>query len=202
MSEPAPLAIAAAALAGFLLGSVPFGLILARMAGKGDLRRIGSGNIGATNALRAGGPLLGVATLLLDMGKGLAGVWLGQWLAGPPGALAGGLLAFLGHLFPPWLAFRGGKGVATMLGAAAGLLPLAALAFAGAWLAAVALSRISSVGALVASLVTPLAAWLLGAPAVAATLAAMAALLWWRHRANIARLRAGTEPRLGGHRRG
>ncbi|MFN3288664.1 MAG: glycerol-3-phosphate acyltransferase, partial [Sphingomonadaceae bacterium] len=170
-------------------------------AGKGDLRRVGSGNIGATNALRAGGPILGLATLLLDAGKGFATVWLGQSLAGPEGALLGGLAAFLGHLFSPFLGFRGGKGVATMLGVAAALVPYAGLAFAAVWIAAVALTRISSAGGLAASAAAPVVAWVLGEPWAALALAVMATLVWWRHRANIARLRAGTEPRLGGIRR-
>lgn len=197
-----PAALAAAALAAFLLGSVPFGLLLGFATGKGDLRRVGSGNIGATNALRAGGPWLGAATLLLDAGKGWAGVWLGHAIAGPQGALAGGLAAFLGHLFSPWLGFRGGKGVATMLGASAGLLPAAGLAFAAAWLAAVALTRQSSAGGLAAAVAAPVAAAALGPWPVAAGLALMALLVVWKHRANIARLRAGTEPRIGARQRG
>lgn len=195
------MGLAAAALAGFLLGAIPFGLLLGFAAGKGDLRRVGSGNIGATNALRAGGPVLGLATLLLDAGKGFGAVWLGHSLAGPDGALLGGLAAFLGHLSSPFLGFRGGKGVATMLGVAAALAPYAGLAFAAVWIAAVALTRISSVGGLAASAAAPVAAWALGEPWAALALAAMAALVWWRHRANIERLRAGTEPRLGGIRR-
>ena len=194
----AAASLAGAALAGFALGSVPFGLLLGFAAGKGDLRRVGSGNIGATNALRAGGPWLGAATLLLDAGKGWAGAWLGHAIAGPEGALAGGLAAFLGHLFPPWLGFRGGKGVATMLGVAAALLPYAGLAFAAAWLAVVAVTRISSAGGMAAALAAPVAAWALGAPQAALVLAVMAVLVLWKHRANIARLRAGTEPRIGG----
>jgi glycerol-3-phosphate acyltransferase PlsY len=197
----AALGLAAAALAGFLLGAIPFGLLLGFAAGKGDLRRVGSGNIGATNALRAGGPVLGLATLLLDAGKGFAAVWLGHSLAGPDGALLGGLAAFLGHLFSPFLGFRGGKGVATMLGVAVALAPHTGLAFAAVWIAAVALTRISSAGGLAASAAAPVAAWALGEPWAALALAAMAALVWWRHRANIERLRAGTEPRLGGIRR-
>lgn len=195
------MGLAGAALAGFLLGAIPFGLLLGFAAGKGDLRRVGSGNIGATNALRAGGPVLGLATLLLDAGKGFAAVWLGHLLAGPDGALLGGLAAFLGHLFSPFLGFRGGKGVATMLGVAAALVPYAGLAFAAIWIATVALTRISSAGGLAASAAAPVAAAVLGEPWAALALAAMAALVWWRHRANIERLRAGTEPRLGGIRR-
>lgn len=194
--------LGAAALLGFVLGSVPFGLLLARATGKGDLRRIGSGNIGATNALRAGGPWLGAATLLLDAGKGGAGVSLGQALAGSEGALAGALAAFLGHLFPPWLGFRGGKGVATMLGAAATLLPGAGLAFAAVWLGVVAATRLSSAGGMAAALAAPVVALALGHGPVAAVLAVMALLLLWKHRANLARLRAGTEPRIGTRGRG
>jgi glycerol-3-phosphate acyltransferase PlsY len=186
-----------AALAiGYLLGSIPFGLLLTRAAGLGDIRNIGSGNIGATNVLRTGNKGLAAATLLLDALKGTAAVFAG-WAIIPDAALAGGLGAFLGHLFPVWLGFRGGKGVATYLGVLAGLFWQVALIFAGVWLAAAALSRRSSVGALTASLVTPIALFLFGQAAIGWLFVALTVLLWWRHEENIRRLIAGTEGKIG-----
>ena len=187
--------------AGYLLGAIPFGLLLARITGKGDLRKLGSGNIGATNALRAGGPWLGAATLLLDALKGAAAVWIGGEI-GPAGALAGGAGAFTGHLMSVWLAFRGGKGVATMLGVTAATLLPAGAAAAGVWLLTAALLRYSSLAGMAASLAAPITAAALGRWLEAALFAAMAALLISRHRPNIARLRAGTEPRIGAGRKG
>src|SRR3954471_5723873 len=147
---------------GYLLGSIPFGLILTRMAGLGDVRAIGSGNIGATNVLRTGRKGLAAATLLLDALKGTAAVLLAQRLLGPEPALAAGLGAFLGHTFPVWLGFRGGKGVATYIGVLVALDWRAALVFALAWLGIAAASRYSSLSSLVASAITPLALWWLG----------------------------------------
>jgi len=182
--------------AGYLLGAVPFGLLLARAAGKGDLRAIGSGNIGATNALRAGGPSLGAATLLLDMGKGAGAVWLGAQI-GEGGALAAGAGAFIGHLMPVWLGFRGGKGVATMLGVSLAALLPAGIGFAVIWLLSAAALRYSSVAGMAAAVATPVIAVALGRWQEAALFGAMAVLLISRHRPNLARLRAGTEPRIG-----
>ena len=185
--------IALALVLGFALGSVPFGLLLTRAAGLGDIRRIGSGNIGATNVLRTGRRDLAAATLLLDGAKGAAAVLLArQW--GAPGALAG-LAAVLGHTLTPWLGFRGGKGVATGLGALLGIAWPLGVAACATWLTAAALWRVSSVAALAAFLMAPVAALTLSpypwpVPVIAAWVA-------WRHRANIARLRAGTDPRIG-----
>lgn len=194
-----------AALLGYLLGSIPFGLILTRAAGGPDVRTIGSGNIGATNVLRTGRKGLAAATLLLDMFKGTAAVLLVRHFAGEQAALAAGhfaahaagLGAFLGHLFPVWLRFKGGKGVATYIGLLIGLYWPAALIFCALWLAVAGLFRYSSLSALIASALTPLALWLLGQPAAAALFLVLTVLLWIMHRANISRLLAGTEGRIG-----
>lgn len=185
-----------------MLGAIPFGLILTRMMGAGDLRQIGSGNIGATNVLRTGRKGLAAATLLLDMGKGVVAVLLarmiwgegGGWHDAPVMAAAG---AMIGHCFPVWLRFRGGKGVATMLGVALGLAWPIGLISALVWAAAAKLSKISSVGGMSAAVAAPLAALVLGHAGMAPVLALLAALVVWRHRENIARLMAGTEPRVG-----
>lgn len=181
---------------GYLLGSVPFGLILTRQFDAGDLRQIGSGNIGATNVLRTGRKGLAAATLLLDAAKGFLAVWL-AWRWFPTVAPLAALGAVLGHCFPIWLKFNGGKGVATTLGVALGLAWPVGLAYALAWLAMLALTRISSLSGMVAAAAAPVAALVLGRPDLAGVLAAIAALVIWLHRANIARLRAGTEPRVG-----
>jgi glycerol-3-phosphate acyltransferase PlsY len=176
-----------AALLGYLLGSIPFGLLLTAAAGLGDIRAIGSGNIGATNVLRTGRRDLAAATLLFDGGKGVVAVLLGGPIAG--------LFAVLGHCLSPWLKFRGGKGVATGLGALIGIAwPLGAAACA-AWLAALAVTRISSAGALAAFAVAPVAAMLLHPYPIEVPLIAVWVIA--RHHANVARLRAGTEPRVG-----
>lgn len=185
------------ALAGYLLGSVPFGLLLTRAAGLGDIRRIGSGNIGATNVLRTGRRGLAAATLLLDGGKGAAAALVGAWLGGPVLGLAASGGAVLGHMFPPWLRFRGGKGVATGLGVLLAIAWWVGLLAGAVWLLAVALTRISAAGALVAFAAAPVFAALLARPAVTALAAAIAALVFVRHGANIRRLIAGTEPRIG-----
>lgn len=187
----------AALIGGYLLGAIPFGLLLARLAGKGDLRAQGSGNIGATNAMRAGGPWLGGSTLLLDAGKGAAAVLGAHALAGPGTALAAGLGAFLGHLFSVWLGFRGGKGVATMIGVTLAVLPLAGLIFLAAWAATAAITRISSASGLLGAASAPIAAAATGAMGPLGLFATMAALVALKHRTNIARLIAGTEPRIG-----
>jgi acyl phosphate:glycerol-3-phosphate acyltransferase len=182
---------------GYLFGSIPFGLVLTRLAGTKDLRSIGSGNIGATNVLRTGHKGLAAATLLLDMLKGTAAVVIAGYLDGPNAAMLAALGAFLGHLFPVWLKFRGGKGVAVYIGVLLGLFPLAALAFCLIWLATAVASRYSSLAALVASVITPILLWWLGQLALAALFAAMTVLLFYMHRENIKRLRAGTEGKIG-----
>ena len=181
---------------GYLCGSVPFGLILTRLTGAGDLRSIGSGNIGATNVLRTGRKGLAAATLLLDLAKGALAVVLVRhtW----PGAEAlGALGAVVGHCFPVWLRFRGGKGVATTMGVALALAWPIGLAYAVAWLGVLAASRISSLGGMSAAVIAPVAAYAFGYPQYGPVLVAIALLVVWLHRANIGRLRAGTEPRVG-----
>jgi len=186
----------AAFLIAYVLGSIPFGLLLTRLAGTEDLRSIGSGNIGATNVLRTGRKGLAAATLLLDLIKGLAAVWAaGHFFAGTEGLAA--LAAVIGHCFPVWLKFRGGKGVATTAGIAFGLGWPIGLAYALVWLGMLALTRISSLAGISAAVVLPLAASALGRIAIVPWLAAIAALVVFLHRANIARLRNGTEPRVG-----
>jgi glycerol-3-phosphate acyltransferase PlsY len=190
--------LAAVALLGYLLGSIPFGLLLTRAAGLGDIRQVGSGNIGATNVLRTGRKGLALATLLLDGAKGAAAVLVGLLLAGGWGIAVGGLAAVLGHLFPVWLKFRGGKGVATGFGVMIAASPVAGLAAGAVWIAVAAATRLSSAGALSAFVAAPLLAWALDAPPPVVALAAcVAVLVWVRHHANIRRLLAGTEPRIG-----
>ena len=185
-----------ALLGGYLFGSVPFGLLLAMAAGKGDIREIGSGNIGATNVLRTGSKGLAAATLLLDGGKGFLAVWL-AWRYLPDGAPLAALGAVLGHCFPVWLGFRGGKGVATALGACLGLAWPIGLAYAVVWLAMLAVTRISSVGGLSAVAAAPITAAATGRLELVPALSAIALIVVWLHRANIARLHAGTEPKVG-----
>jgi glycerol-3-phosphate acyltransferase PlsY len=197
MSDEANLLYMLAALVfGYLLGSIPFGLIFTRMAGLGDVRKIGSGNIGATNVLRTGRKGIAAATLLGDMLKGTAAVAIAA-LWGPQFAIVAGLGAFFGHLFPVWLGFKGGKGVATFIGVLIGLKPLAALIFALIWLGVAFSSRYSSLSALIASAATPIILWLLGEPGMAGLAIILAALLWWKHSQNISRLLAGTEGKIG-----
>lgn len=183
-------------VAGYLLGSVPFGLLLTRMFGAGDLRQIGSGNIGATNVLRTGRKGLAIATLLLDLLKGAAAVWL-AYSVSPTDAPLAGAAAVLGHLYPVWLQFKGGKGVATLMGVVVALSWPMGLVYAVVWLGALLALRISSLGGMLAALSVPVAAWLLGRPDVLPLGALLAALVLWRHRQNIQRLIAGTEPRIG-----
>jgi glycerol-3-phosphate acyltransferase PlsY len=189
----------AALVLGYLLGSIPFGIILTRLSGGPDLRTIGSGNIGATNVLRTGNKKLAALTLLGDMLKGTAAVVLAGWLlGGKSAALAAGLGAFLGHLFPVWLRFKGGKGVATFLGILIGLKWSIALIFAAVWLSIAYLTRYSSLSALIASLLTPLLFWFWIRDAQAAGLMALLALLlWFMHRENIGRLLSGREGKIG-----
>lgn len=187
----------AALLLGYVLGSIPFGLLLTRMAGTQDIRSIGSGNIGATNVLRTGRKGLAAATLLGDALKGTVAVLLALAWLGPEAALAAALGAFLGHLFPVWLGFKGGKGVATFLGVTLALAWPATLVFAVAWLGVAFATRYSSLAALVASVATALSAFFLASTPVGVLLSLLAALLWFMHRANIRRLLDGTEGRIG-----
>ena len=200
-------AYAAALLFGYLCGSVPFGLILTRLAGTGDIRAIGSGNIGATNVLRTGRKGLAAATLIGDTLKGTLAVLLvyAYYGAEYPDfanelALPAAAGAFLGHLFPVWLGFRGGKGVATYIGLLLALAWPAAIAFALIWVAVAVLSRYSSLAALLASAASPFVVWLIGEQPEAVLFALLTALLWIMHRANIARLISGTESKIGGQR--
>ncbi|MBP2298389.1 glycerol-3-phosphate 1-O-acyltransferase PlsY [Azospirillum picis] len=185
------------ALLGYLLGSVPFGLVLTRLAGLGDIRQIGSGNIGATNVLRTGNKPLALATLLLDSGKGAIAALLALWWAGPEAAVfaAGG--AMLGHTFPVWLRFNGGKGVATAIGVLLAVCWPAGLLACLTWLLTAALFRISSLSALVAVALSPLTGWYFGGPLVGGLCLFIAVLVFIRHEANIRRLLKGEEPKIG-----
>ncbi|MGY3445058.1 MULTISPECIES: glycerol-3-phosphate 1-O-acyltransferase PlsY [unclassified Bradyrhizobium] len=185
-------------LIGYLLGSIPFGMILTRLAGTQDLRTIGSGNIGATNVLRTGHKGLAAATLLGDMLKGTVAVIIAGTIDGPNAAMLAALGAFLGHLFPVWLGFRGGKGVATYIGVLLGLFWPAALIFAVIWLGTAYTTRYSSLSALIAAFVTPLFLWFFGHNALASLFAVLTLLLFYMHRENIKRLQAGTEGKIGG----
>ena len=190
-----------AAAIGYLLGSIPFGLIFTRMAGTQDLRTIGSGNIGATNVLRTGRKGLAAATLLCDALKGTAAVLLARWMGGvafdPDAAMIAGAAAFLGHLFPVWLNYKGGKGVAVYIGVLIGLFWPAAMVFCILWAVIATTSRYSSLSAFVASLVTPIFLWWFGHLALASLFAVLTLLLFYMHRENIRRLLAGTEGRIG-----
>ncbi len=187
---------------GYLLGSIPFGLILTRAAGLGDVRNVGSGNIGATNVLRTGHKGLAALTLVLDALKGTAAVLIGYEIGAAGGvatdaALLAGLAAFLGHIFPVWLGFRGGKGVATYIGVLLGAAWQAAVVFCAIWLLVALLTRYSSLSALIAALVVPIGLFASGDRATGLLAAIMSALLIYKHRANIRRLAAGEEPRIG-----
>ena len=182
---------------GYLCGSIPFGLLLTKLAGTQDIRTIGSGNIGATNVLRTGRKGLAAATLIVDALKGTLAVVIVRHFAGDDAALVAALGAFLGHLFPAWLGFRGGKGVATYIGILFGLAWMAAIAFCLIWLAVALLTRYSSLAALVASAVTPMVFWFLGDPKMTLLFTVLTVLLWIMHRQNIARLMAGTEGKIG-----
>ena len=185
------------ATASYLLGSIPFGLVITRALGLGDLRQIGSGNIGATNVLRTGNRAAAAATLILDAAKGAVAVLLARALVGPDAAQVAALFAFLGHLYPIWLGFRGGKGVATFLGTLLALAWPVGLAACATWAVTAAVSRISSLSALVAAGLAPVWLLLFGRGQMLALVVILAALVILRHGANIARLRAGTEPRIG-----
>ena len=185
-----------ALIGGYLLGSIPFGLVLTRLAGAGDIRALGSGNIGATNVLRTGRKDLAAATVILDALKGTVTVLI-AWRFGLYPAMAAALGAFLGHLFPVWLGFRGGKGVATFVGCMIGLYWPAALAFAIVWLGVAFVTRYSSAAGLAASVASVIVLALLGSIEVAIVVLIMTLVIFWRHRENVARLRAGTETKIG-----
>jgi glycerol-3-phosphate acyltransferase PlsY len=182
---------------GYLLGSIPFGLIVTRLAGTTDIRTLGSGNIGATNVLRTGSKRLAALTLLADILKGTAAVLIAAWWGGRDFALVAGLGAVLGHVFPAWLGFKGGKGVATYIGVLIGLSWPIAAAFGVIWGVVAYFTRYSSLSGLVASAATPLLLWLIGDGRAALLFVVLTMLVWIMHRANIARLKAGTEPKIG-----
>jgi len=190
-------------LAGYLLGSIPFGLILTRLAGLGDIRRIGSGNIGATNVLRTGNKLLAAATLILDGAKGAVAVLVAQQLYGPDAAIVAGAGAFLGHLFPVWLKFHGGKGVATTIGIFLAIAWPVGLIACAVWLLVALLFRYSSLAALIAVAAAPVAAWFLANHQTAGLALFLAVIVWQRHHENIGRLLKGRESRisLGGSKK-
>ncbi len=188
------------AILGYLLGSIPFGVVITRAMGLGDLRRIGSGNIGATNVLRTGNKGAALTTLLLDGSKGAVAVLVARALAGGDAAQLAGLAAFLGHLFPVWLGGRGGKGVATFLGTLLALAFPVGLAACATWAAAALVTRISSLSALVSAATAFLWAALLGHGDMVILIVTLATFVFWRHLPNIERIRAGTEPRIGGRK--
>lgn len=192
-----PMLLAVTALLAYLLGSIPFGVVITRAMGLGDLRQIGSGNIGATNVLRTGNKGAALATLVLDAAKGGIAVLIARWLLGEDAAQLAGLFAFLGHLFPVWLRFRGGKGVATFLGTLLALSFPVGLAACATWLVMAFAFRWSSLAALVAAASAPEWAWLLGRREMIALAFALALLVVWRHAPNIRRLLDGTEPKIG-----
>ncbi|MBO6852959.1 MAG: glycerol-3-phosphate 1-O-acyltransferase PlsY [Marivivens sp.] len=185
------------ALIGYGLGSVPFGLILSRIMNLGDLRQIGSGNIGATNVLRTGNKTAAFLTLLLDGGKGAAAVFLASAFASEDAMQLAALTAFVGHCFPVWLAFKGGKGVATFLGILLAIAWPVGVAACATWLVTAALFRFSSLAALIAAVASPIWALIFGYVTLVIVIALLAALILWRHSANISRLRAGTETKIG-----
>jgi glycerol-3-phosphate acyltransferase PlsY len=185
------------AIAAYLLGSVPFGMVLAKLMGLGNLRDIGSGNIGATNVLRTGNKLAAVLTLIFDAGKGAVAVLIARAVFGEAAAQIAALASFLGHCFPVWLGFKGGKGVATFLGILLALFWPAGIAACLTWLITAVVSRISSLSALVASAASILWVWLLGMPSAVALMIVLAALIWWRHSENISRIIAGQESKIG-----
>ncbi|KAB2663413.1 glycerol-3-phosphate 1-O-acyltransferase PlsY [Brucella tritici] len=190
------LALMGALIFGYFLGSIPFGLILTRFAGLGDVRSIGSGNIGATNVLRTGNKKLAAATLIFDMLKGTVAVLVASRY-GPDAAIGAGFGAFIGHLFPVWIGFKGGKGVATYLGVLIGLAWPGALVFAAVWIVTALLTRYSSLAALIASVVVPIALYSRGYSAIAILFAIMTVIVIFKHKANISRLLNGTESKIG-----
>lgn len=190
-----------AAVIGYLLGSVPFGLLLTRAAGMGDIRKIGSGNIGATNVLRTGNKGLAAATLLLDAGKGAVAVLLVRYVFGDAAAMFAGMGAFLGHCFPVWLGFKGGKGVAVYIGLLLALAWPVGLIFCGVWLLIAYTQKFSSLAALTAAATAPIFAYVYGGVALGGTTAVLSLLLYFQHRANISRLIQGTEPKIGSEKK-
>ncbi len=184
-------------LLGYLFGSIPFGLVLTRLAGTEDLRSIGSGSIGATNVLRTGRKDIAAATVLGDALKGTIAVVICGYYGGPNAAMLAAFGAFLGHLYPVWLRFKGGKGVATYIGVLIGLFWPAAIVFCVMWLATATTTRYSSLSALIAAFVTPLFLWWFGQPVLASLLVVMTLFLFYAHRENIKRLQAGTEGKIG-----
>lgn len=192
------LSLLFAAILGYLFGSIPFGLVLAKMGGYGDIRKIGSGNIGATNVLRTGNKPLALATLLLDSGKGAIAVLIALFFLNFPAAMVAGFAALVGHCYPVWLKFKGGKGVATTLGTLLALLPPVGLITCLLWLFSAAAFRISSLAALIAVGLSPLVShFMYGDPNISGLCAAIAGLVFLKHRENIKRLFAGTEPKIG-----
>jgi len=190
------IAPATALVLGYLLGSIPFGLVLTRLAGGGDLRAVGSGNIGATNVLRTGRKGLAAATLLLDGAKGAVAVLLAQYI-NPDYGVLGAAAAFFGHCYPVWLGFKGGKGVATYAGIALALMWPVGLVYAAVWLGTLAVTRYSSLSGLLAAIAVPVAAAWWGNAEVAALFTALTLVVIWKHRENLGRLVAGSEPRVG-----
>lgn len=188
--------MAAGLLLGYALGSVPFGLLLTRVAGGGDIRSIGSGNIGATNVLRTGRKGMAALTLILDVLKGFFAVWLASRFL-PGGEILAAAGAFFGHLYPAWLGFKGGKGSATFGGILFGLFWQGGVIYAGVWLTVLIVSRFSSVAGLVAALAAPIAAAIFAYYDLVPMLAACTLIIFWKHRMNIERLIDGTEPRIG-----
>lgn len=200
---PDPVSVIAAIVFGYLLGSIPFGLLLTRMGGYGDIRKIGSGNIGTTNVLRTGNKGLAAATLLLDAGKAAATVLIVRYFVPfPPLAYSlAGVAAFLGHLFPVWLGFKGGKGVATYIGAMLAISWLVGILFCATWLVIALAQRMSSLAALTAAATAPIFAYVISGPHLAGAAAFMSILLFLKHLPNIRRLIDGTEPRIGGEKK-
>lgn len=192
--ETSPIMLLVVAAGAYLLGSIPFGIVVSKLFGLPDPRTIGSNNIGATNVLRSGSKIAALTTVLLDGAKGLAAVLIAKALFGPDAAQVAALFSFLGHIFPVWLGFKGGKGVATLLGTLIGLSTLLGFMALSAWLFTYFVFRYSSLSALMSAVITPLVAFLVGFSDLVVVLAIMAGILIWRHKANIERLRDGTEP--------
>jgi glycerol-3-phosphate acyltransferase PlsY len=190
-----------AIILGYLLGSIPFGLLLTRAAGLGDIRSIGSGNIGATNVLRTGNRPLAAATLLLDAGKGAAAVLLARYFWGDSAAMLAGVFAFLGHIFPVWLSFKGGKGVAVYIGVLLALSWPVGLIFCAVWLVIAFAQRYSSLAALTAAVTSPIFAYIFAGIPLAATAALLSIILLYKHSTNIIRLWKGTEPKIGSEKK-
>ncbi len=196
-ADTSPVALVLSLVIGYLSGSVPYGLILTQMAGLGDVRQIGSGNIGATNVLRTGNKGLAALTLLLDALKGTVPVAFAQYFLGQDAAILAGLGAFLGHLYPVWLRFRGGKGIATFAGISLGFSWHVLVPFAVVWIAMAAVFRYSSLAALTASVATTVALFHVGETTLGFLYVALTALVFWKHRQNISRLLSGSESKIG-----